>query len=209
MTKTLLSILVGIVVAGSASAVPTPDDRRALCERHSDKYVWVQNTGACVSINPCKSDDYTIKDAYCVDIFDNVQTHGDLYLGLVELYARAHNLKCEPLRQEAKSIGQDYGMCLGEDFRVFEFDDINDSNALKSSDFFVDLVSGLCAAVDGYYDPNDDLCKSVRVEDCDMIRETIKKYPAEFTGDGRYLVDAEYFQSVAACRMLNPVKTDK
>ena len=66
MKKTFCSILAGMVVVGSAFAdAPTIEDRRALCEKHPDKYVWVEKTEACVPINPCESDNAEIKSAYC------------------------------------------------------------------------------------------------------------------------------------------------
>ena len=69
MKKTLLSMLAGLVVIGSASAVPSPEDRKALCEKQSDKFVWVEKTQACIPINPCRSTDDKIKEAYCIDDF--------------------------------------------------------------------------------------------------------------------------------------------
>lgn len=66
MKKTFCSILAGMVVVGSAfAAAPTIEDRRALCEKHPDKYVWVDKTGACIPVNPCLSEKSEIKDAYC------------------------------------------------------------------------------------------------------------------------------------------------
>ncbi len=65
MKKTLLSIIAGLAVVNAASAVPSAADRRSLCEKYPDKYVWVEKTLACVPINPCESNDDTIRDAYC------------------------------------------------------------------------------------------------------------------------------------------------
>ena len=67
MKKTLLSVIAGLAVIGSACAVPTPADRKALCEKHPEKYVWVEKTKACVPINPCKSDNVglAVADMYC------------------------------------------------------------------------------------------------------------------------------------------------
>ena len=68
MKKTLLSMLAGIAVVGSAFAVPSPDDRRALCEQHPDKYVWVEKTQACIPVLPCLSDNISIVNAYCANV---------------------------------------------------------------------------------------------------------------------------------------------
>lgn len=65
MKKTLLSILAMMAVVNAASALPTPDDRKALCDKHPDKYVWVEKTKSCIPINPCKSNDEQIVRSYC------------------------------------------------------------------------------------------------------------------------------------------------
>ena len=69
MKKTLLSVLAGLTVIGSASAAPTPEDRKALCQLLIDKgtHVWVEKTKACIPVNPCLSDDEQIKKAYCFE----------------------------------------------------------------------------------------------------------------------------------------------
>ena len=67
MKKTLLSVIAGLAVINAASAVPSPADRKALCLKHPDKYVWVEKTEACVPVNPCKSDNVglAVADMYC------------------------------------------------------------------------------------------------------------------------------------------------
>ncbi len=67
MKKILLSVLAGLTVIGSAVAVPTPEDRKALCDLLIEKgtHVWVTKTQACIPINPCKSEDYGMYMAYC------------------------------------------------------------------------------------------------------------------------------------------------
>ena len=67
MKKTLLSVIAGLAVINVASAVPSPADRKALCEKHPEKYVWVEKTEACVPINPCKSNNSAIYEAYCMN----------------------------------------------------------------------------------------------------------------------------------------------
>lgn len=65
MKKTLLSILAGVVIIGSAFAVPSADDRQKLCEK-TDGYVWVEKNQACIEKNPCESDNEEIERAYCI-----------------------------------------------------------------------------------------------------------------------------------------------
>ena len=66
MKKTLLSVTAALAVIGSACAVPSVEDRKALCEKHPEKYVWVAKDEMCVPINPCLSDVYEIVKNYCL-----------------------------------------------------------------------------------------------------------------------------------------------
>lgn len=65
-TKSMFFSLVSMAICGSAFAISV-DDRQSFCEQHSDKYVWVEKTEACIPVNPCESDSTEIKQAYCVD----------------------------------------------------------------------------------------------------------------------------------------------
>ncbi len=85
MKKTLLSVLAGLTVMGSAFADgPSVEDRKKLCQLLIDKgtHVWVEKTKACIPVNPCKSDDVQIKEAYCINdlTFDGVGYHLRLHL---------------------------------------------------------------------------------------------------------------------------------
>lgn len=73
MKKTLLSVFAGMIVIGSAFAAPTPEDRKKLCEKHPDKYVWVEKDQFCAPRYPCASENTDIRNAYCIDIFDSTQ----------------------------------------------------------------------------------------------------------------------------------------
>ncbi len=55
--KTLLSILAGLAVIGSASADVTVDQRKELCAKHPEKYVWVEKDQFCAPINTCRNAD--------------------------------------------------------------------------------------------------------------------------------------------------------
>ena len=67
MKKTLLSVIAGLAVINAASAVPSPADRKALCEKHPEKYVWVEKDQFCVPINPCEGANDAVRIAYCFD----------------------------------------------------------------------------------------------------------------------------------------------
>lgn len=66
MKKTLLSVVAGLAVINAASAVPSPEDRKAMCDKYPDKYVWVEKNKACVPINPCISTNEDIRKSYCM-----------------------------------------------------------------------------------------------------------------------------------------------
>ncbi len=68
MKKTLLSVTAALAVIGSACAAPSVEDRKALCEKYPDKYVWVAKDEMCVPINPCLSDNERMRHAYCDDL---------------------------------------------------------------------------------------------------------------------------------------------
>lgn len=87
MKKTLLSILTGLMVIGLAVAAPTPDDRRALCEKHPEKYVWVEKDQFCAPINPCESDNAEIKEAYCL-AFPMLPKFWVKSLSIVDIYVK-------------------------------------------------------------------------------------------------------------------------
>jgi hypothetical protein len=66
-TKTLMvGAVLSTVVFNSVFAVSV-DDRKTFCEKHPDKYVWVEKNEACVPINPCASSNESIKTAYCIE----------------------------------------------------------------------------------------------------------------------------------------------
>lgn len=81
-----LSIFAGLMVINSVFALPSPEDRKALCDKHPDKYVWVKKTQACIPINPCKSNDTDIKKAYCDDTtFANTSLTNVIAASVIEL----------------------------------------------------------------------------------------------------------------------------
>jgi len=93
MKKTLLSILAGLAVIGSASAVPGPEERMELCKKHPEKYVWVEKTQACIPINPCESNNPDIFSAYCMLANDRPLYSTGEKLDYVIKYFTEHSLK--------------------------------------------------------------------------------------------------------------------
>lgn len=57
------TLLCGMV--GTAFGVPTPEDRKKLCEQNPDKFVWVERTQICLPKNPCLSGIAEIREVYC------------------------------------------------------------------------------------------------------------------------------------------------
>lgn len=190
MKKTLLGIAGILAMISSANAVDT-SQIKAACQS-SDKTLWVERNQVCIPRNPCKDARY---DKYCNRVFRDVQTHGNLYKGLIELYADTHNLSCVPVEQDSKAFGQDYVVCKGIDVMVFEFNDIHDTGSFWKLplNFYKDLATGLCSAVDGTFD--EDVCGGINRETCAKISQIIKKYDREFLrGDDskRYISGASW-----------------
>ena len=90
MKKTLLSVIAVLAVINVANA-----GIKETCLEHPDKLVWVEKTQRCVPINPCKSDDREIVNAYCdyffeySDMKDNIKREKLIkkYLGTDNIYA--------------------------------------------------------------------------------------------------------------------------
>ncbi len=66
MKKTLFSVIAAVAVVSSVCAAPDASRKREICEKHPEKYVWVEKDEFCAPINPCESKDETIRKAYCV-----------------------------------------------------------------------------------------------------------------------------------------------
>ena len=183
MKKTLLSAVAGLAVIGSVFAVPSVSDRKALCEKHPEKYVWVEKTQACVPINPCKSDNSAIQEAYCNRVFKNVQL-GNWTEGVVAVKAYLQkylavnmmnsNLK---LRHEVDTsvFGQDYIPAKTSDggYVVFEFDDLSD---IAGGDRYDGAVESACIIQGGRYasittEGNGLYCLNMDESDCSDISE--------------------------------------
>ncbi len=150
MKKTLLSVIAGLAVINVASAAPSVADRKALCEKHPDKYVWVAKTEACIPINPCKSSNDGIKESYCSDVFKKIQIgRRDDYKVLVETYLeKVMGVTGSPLGGSNSLLGDDFVSYKTSDngYIVFRFDDLSD---LTASDRVLGAIYGACLAHGG------------------------------------------------------------
>ena len=152
MKKTLLSVLAGLVVIGTATAVPSMDVQQKNCE--DGQHVWVEKTKTCVPINPCLSDDADIKRAYCDDkTFANISLSNlpaGIVVGLVPLYRKCllgeelpaafpvrYPTLAEPNYFAEHLVGA--GM-----YKVYKFAnlDVNRSSAME-------YLNGVCNAIGG------------------------------------------------------------
>ena len=122
MKKTLLSIGAALAVIGSACAVPSVEDRKALCEKHPEKYVWVEKTQACVPIYPCSSTNQDIHDAYCD------QSLMDLYVDdeakvrkLIQKYLGTQNVSIKYARDPGFREYVDFGAVRAIDVLLVKY----------------------------------------------------------------------------------------
>ena len=86
MKKTLLSVLAGITVIGSAAAVPSLEDRITMCKRHPDTHVWVEKTQFCARIDPCVGPTYD--DMYCIEVHGVTKPEDSYARLLIERYVK-------------------------------------------------------------------------------------------------------------------------
>ncbi|MCR5193949.1 MAG: hypothetical protein K6B71_00275 [Alphaproteobacteria bacterium] len=141
MKKTLLSVLAGLTVMGSASAAPTPEDRKALCQLLIDKgtHVWVEKTQACILVNPCQTNEGAIKRAYCIKDFEGIQVSTkEQATALSKKYIEVHQkegAKCQVLKNNSILPGtDDYIKCVTDSGMYFalQFDDFNNSQLVSN-----------------------------------------------------------------------------
>lgn len=127
MKKTLVSIIAGLTVAGTAFALPTPDDRKAMCLKHPEKYVWVEKTQACVPINPCaSSNSKAIINAYCYPLNGTTESVGNgiSVWDVMDFYIEYKNPNCGIAKEKMFKEGKTTLVpCIGDDYLVFELSD--------------------------------------------------------------------------------------
>ena len=171
MKKTLLSVLAGLTVIGSASAAPTPEDRKALCDLLIQKgtHVWVEKTSACIPVNPCLSDDEQIKEAYCIDT--ELTSYYEVPKGhiksaeVVNIYAKHQGFDCKVVEKDIfKESGFTFVPCKGADYRVFKF--YGGDAGQNVTDLFCFIVNGTMQVNHGGWPT---ICKTSR-SSCETIK---------------------------------------
>ena len=149
MRKTLLAALLIVAGAGVALAVPSMGDRRTLCEKYSDRYVWVEGAEACIPVNPCVSDVASIRNTYCNSTFADI---GVKDYGAAEELVRQYVggnfiVRKNPASDRYISVTQSGVDALSVyDYRVFEFRDIGSKDQDRT-----DAFRGACLAYGGAY----------------------------------------------------------
>lgn len=126
MKKVWLSVLATITVVGTASAVPTPQQRREMCDQNP-KTIWVEKTGACVPENTCESNNEDIKAAYCYAGFRQTHLSEENYAHrLVNIFMKRQNngdrcAKISKVTGWQKSSSETYIKCNTEGGMYYVF----------------------------------------------------------------------------------------
>ena len=182
MKKTLLSVIAGLAVIGSACAAPSLSDRKALCEKHPDKYVWVEKTQACVRIDPCSAGDYT----YCISAWQVNKPENSYARLLIERFVK--NVMYTNIT-ELKYLGDSkYAFKTGDlDYRVIEFGNNDDDRGLGAAcwaygkeieiKYEIENYSESMVQVTGY--DKSIRCKNVTRSECEDIGDFLRLLKAE------------------------------
>ena len=150
MKHLILSVLAVLTLMGSASALsPGPEDRKAMCQRNPEKYVWVEKDQFCVPKNPCESVNWSVKDAYCVTKFTGIQTRDDSMVNdiITRYLEKVRQIKAESivfLGDESGDPYKDFAVKTSDDsYLVFRFYGQHDH------DFTTDMEKAACWAYGG------------------------------------------------------------
>ena len=193
MKKTLLSMTAAVAVIGAANA-----GIKETCLKHPDKLMWVEKTEACVPINPCKSDNTAIKEAYCNTAFKDIQL-GNWRQGatVVEEYVRSYlgiSATIKELKDhgvETSLFGQDYVRAVLSDggYMVFEFDDLSD---IAGGDKYDGAAEAACLIYGGRYMSRlravgtGLYCRDISESGCNAVTELASKILGDVLFTGKY-----------------------
>ncbi len=171
MKKTLLSVLAGVAVIGSANA-----GIKETCLEHPDKLVWVEKTQRCVPINPCKSDDREIVNAYCdyffeySDMKDNIKREK-----LIKKYLGIDNIHVSILESYADGYGFEQGWLAvnyNGYYKVFPYGNETESYGVFSPHWTACILYG------GFFDYSIDdntktYCKNINASTCQELAQFV------------------------------------
>ena len=215
MKKTLLSMTAALAVIGAANA-----GIKETCLEHPDKLVWVEKTQRCIPINPCKSDNTAIREAYCNTAFQNVQL-GNWRQGLVvaEKYSKRYlgvdivNTNDMYGDKDTNLFGQDYIPAKLSDggYIVFEFDDLSD---VAGGDKYDGAAEAACLIHGGRYgtqamgDGGETLnglyCNGISESDCKAVSSLASEIlynSVLFTGE-YHATDLPHMQYMNVCTLV-------
>ena len=118
MKRTLLSVIAGLAVINTVSA-----GIKETCLQHPDKLVWVEKTQRCVPINPCLSDDKSIRDSYCYLLNGTIESvkNGISVWDVMDFYVEYKNPDCRVTKGKIiNENGKTFVPCIGDGYLVFE-----------------------------------------------------------------------------------------
>ena len=141
-------ILMAVLVATSANAAITVEQRRAACEKSADK-VWVENGETCIPKNPC--DDAKFK-SYCYTKFANINVASpEVAKKLVQL--KLKETSCEVL--DVIYLACKYRNYFGASYIVYKFAsmDEKDSDVARHGEHVA-----VCNIYDGIYNKETSSC---------------------------------------------------
>ena len=151
MKKTLLSVVAGLAVIGSAFAVPSLDRQREDCEENPN-FVWVECNNTCVPINPCLSEDKSIRYGYCVKYFEYTRLRKDF----LEMPINAFLDKIARTTVKEYSIVNDVYVAVKRTdgcYQVFEFESLYPENGTDGAG--VSELFKVAKMLYGFGDPDD------------------------------------------------------
>lgn len=158
--KLMLGMLAAMIAVSCANAYD--QSQKEKCFKNPDKAAWVESKGACIPVNPCKNDKFEV---YCDRRFAEIHVPTPTDAGkLIDLYAKRHNLNCTGKKDvDSAFFGQDFVPCIGNDYVMFEFNGISNSNSPGR----VGYKRGQCMALDGKVRSGG--CYGISESDCKNI----------------------------------------
>ena len=214
MKKTLLSVVAGLAVIGSSFAVPSLDRQREDCEENPN-FVWVECNNTCVPINPCLSEDKSIRYGYCVKYFEYTRLRKDF----LEMPINAFLDKIARTTVKEYSIVNDVYVAVKRTdgcYQVFEFESLYPENGTDGAG--VSELFKVAKMLYGFGDP-DDAPSSTIISPCKrsflaapiMKKDCIKlvDFYRDFAKTRFENMDFDYNDDTARCEIFVDVTSDQ